>query len=67
MTSGPTLSEQRRRELGNMRLQLRIPTETLARLDALCARDGVSRSVLIAALVDAASQGLRRGKKTDIR
>lgn len=52
--SGPTLSEQRRRELGNVRLQLRVPEETVARLDTLCERGGVSRSEMVATLVGAA-------------
>ena len=51
--SGPTLTEERRAELGQRRLQLRVGERALARLDALCAESGSSRSEQVEALIDA--------------
>lgn len=54
--SGPTLTEARRAELGQRRLQLRIAERALNRLDALCEASGYSRSEQVEALIDAETE-----------
>ena len=50
--SGPALTEARHRELGRVRLHVRIRAESMARLDALCAESGYTRPEQIEALID---------------
>lgn len=50
--SGPNLTEARRAELGQRRLQLRICAASLERLDALCRDSGFTRSEQVEALID---------------
>lgn len=59
--SGPTLPESRRHELGQRRLQLRIPAAQLERLDQLCKRSGLQRSEQVGVLIDEAADKPREG------
>lgn len=54
--SGPNITEARRAELGQRRLQLRICAASLERLDALCRDSGFSRSEQVEALIDCESE-----------
>lgn len=61
--SGPTLPESRRHELGQRRLQLRIPAAQLERLDQLCERSGLQRSEQVGVLIDAETEQKERNRQ----